>query len=341
MPARPASGSFTNGATITASSGTYIGDGAGEWYFGPDVITGSTGVGNALYLYTNAPVWNGGAGVQAQVVNGQVYLQNSAGTWWTWNGNTWTTVAAPPATVATNTNAAAAATAAPQAPAQPSSIQTADGSQVTAPGTALETAAGTLVYLGPQATGDPGNQYGYPIWEAGQHSGYAAGLLLLNGGQIYAVNTPGDWYQWQNGGWTPLAAAPTVTKPATTSTVASPQASTTCTPATTAGGTTATTGSVVGTTTSGDAITDSDIQSLIDQMSSSNATAQQTYTAVLSALQASGASITTGLQQQVATQVTASQPASGTATTSDTGMYIVGGGLALVALLWFMGRRAR
>jgi hypothetical protein len=358
MPNRPANGSFTNGATITASSGTYIGDGAGEWYFGPDVVVGNTGSGNAFYLYTNQPNWLGGAGVQATVVNGQVYLQNASGQWWTWNGNTWSPVNGVPATQATVINAAAAATASPQPPAVPTIQLSSDGSTVTAPGKALETANGTLIYLGPQASGDPDNAYGYPVWENGPgqapvHVATLAGLLMLNGGTIYGVTTPGGWFKLVNNTWQPQSGAPTATTAATTSTVASAQASQACTPKTTSGGVVqttpagtanaslpipATTGSVVGTTTSGDAITDSDIQTLIGQMSSQNASAQQTYDAVIQALESGGASVTTGLQNQVAAQVQASVPATA-APGSNMGLYIVGGGLALLGLLYFMGHR--
>lgn len=353
MPQRPATGSFTNGATITPSSGTYIGDGAGEYFFGPDVISASTGNGNAFYLATNqnpaVPTTNyvNAAGVQATVANGQVYLQNSAGQWWTYNGVSWSKVPSVPAlnTAATQANAATAATGIPQAPPQPTTVLSSDGSSVTGPGTALETSGGTYIYFGAQAAGDPYNDTGYPLWENGNHIGYGVGLLMLNGGQVYVVNAQSNWYQWINGNWTPIAGAPTATTAATTSTVASAQATQACTPATTSGGSVATTnpttGGVVGTTTTGDPITDADIQSLIDQMSSQNATAQQTYDAVMQELESSGASVTTGLSNQVAAQVSSSVPASAATSTSgsDTGLYIVGGGLALLGLIWWMGRR--
>lgn len=354
LPQRPATGSWTNGATITPSSGTYIGDNGGEWFFGPDVMQGATGYGNAFYQATNpngnaagVTDWVGGAGVQATVVNEQVYLQNSAGQWWTYNGVSWSQVPNVPAlnTPTTANNAAVAATATPQPPPIPSVSLSSDGAQVTAPGKALETSAGTLIYLGPQAAGDPNNSLGYPVWENKTQSGYAAGLLMLNGGQVYAVNSQGAWFQWMSAGyWVAIPGAPTATTPATTSTVASPQASQACTPATTAGGTaapTTATSGVVGTTTAGEPITDADVQSLIDQMSSSNSTAAQTYQAVLQALSDQGASLTAGLSNQVAAQVQSSVPASGAAApaSSNTGLYIVGGGLAVLGLLYFMRNR--
>lgn len=340
MP-RPATGTFANGASITPSSGSYIGDGAGEWYFG---TTGSDSNGYPIYLYTDQPYFNGGYGVLAKVVNGQIYVQNAQGAWYTENGIGWLPVSVPPAV---SGGCAPAAAAVPQKPAAPTVIASTDGSQITAPGTAFETAAGTLVYLGAQAAGDPNNSYGYPVWENGTQNGYLAGLLLLNGGQIYGVTAQGGWFQWTANNWVKLSGAPTVTTAATTSQVASQQATQACTPATTSGGctatvpvTNATTGAVVGTTTGGDAITDSDIQSLINQMSAQNATAQQTYDAVIQSLEASGASVTTGLQNQVAAQVQASVPATTAATTSSsTGIYLVGGALAILGMLYFMGHR--
>lgn len=366
MPQRPSSGTFTNGATITPSSGTYIGDNAGEWFFGPDVISSSTGQGNAFYQATNpngnaagVTDWVNASGVQATVVGEQVYLQNAAGQWWTYNGIVWSQVSAPPATQATATNAAVAATATPQPPAPPATVLSSDGSSVTGPGKALETSNGTLLYLGPQAAGDPNNQYGYPVWEEGPGgqpvlTGTLAGMLMLNGGKIYGVSTPGQWYALTSNAWVPQSGPPTATTAATTSTVSSPQASQACTPATTGGGalqstpagtanaqlpSVATTGSVVGATTAGDPITDSDIQSLIEQMTAQGATQAQTYAAVIQSLESSGASVTTGLQNQVAAQVAASPTAAAAPASSNMGLYVVGGGLALLGLLYFMGHR--
>ena len=346
---RPANGTFTNGASITPSSGTYIGDGAGEWYFGPN--NGNT-YGNPIYLWTCSAWYNGMGGVLAQVVNDQIYVKTNTGVWATYNGVVWSAVSAPPALADC---APAAQSGVPQPPGLPSTLENSDGSQVTAPGSALETSNNTLLYMGPQAPGDPKNQYGYPVWESGSNGNtvftgaYFSGMVMLNGGKIYGVNAAGSWYSLTNNQWIPMSGPPTLTTAATTSTVASPQATQACTPATTGGGSTATvpvtsaptTGAVVGTTTSGDAITDSDIQSLIDQMTSQNATATQTYDAVIQALESGGASVTTGLQNQVAAQVQSSAPAPAAASSSssDLGLYIVGGGLALLGLLYFMGRR--
>jgi hypothetical protein len=284
-------------------------------------------------------------------MNQQTYAYNSDGTSMVWD-NGWVMTsqvptpgasilqaiqhysAVPAAPPAASTAATAAANAVPQAPPVPTVLASTDGSTVSGPGTALETAGGTMVYLGTQAPGDPNNAYGYPVWENGTHNGYAAGLFMANGGQLYGVQSTGQWMQWQNGQWVALSAAPVLNGPApTTSTSQSAQSGiTTATSTPTSGG-------VVATSASGDAITDSDIQELISQLSTQGASAQQVYSAVLAELQGQGANVTSGVQSQVASQVAASVPASAGSSSSDTGIYIVGGGLALLGLLYFMGRR--
>ena len=329
----PSGTSLTAGTpgSINTPFGVLSVDNTGTWRLG----TGTVGAPGQI---TAAAVVNGQL-IANWSNGGQVIWSSSAG-WW---------VPYTAAGTVTNQGAVSAAAAPapkPVLPAAPTTVLSADGSQVTAPGTALETSAGTLIYFGPQTSGDPNNQFGLPLWENGVQNGYGVGLLMLNGGQVYLVNAQSEWYQWTgNTTWKQIQGAPTLTTAATTSTVASQQATQACTPATTSGGSVATTnpttGGVVGTTTTGDPITDADIQSLIDQMSSQNATAQQTYDAVMQALESSGASVTTGLSNQVAAQVSSSVPASTAASTSgsDTGLYIVGGGLALLGLVWWMGRR--
>jgi hypothetical protein len=234
------------------------------------------------------------------VFNGaNVYAYNRSGADYIWQGQWVQTDTAPAPTPALaqalavysqpmSTSGTAAASAAPttaassqpQAPPTPTVIDTTDGATVTAPGTALETAGGTLVYLGPQASGDPNNDLGYPVWESGTHAGYAAGLLMGNGGTVYSVSAEGSWYQWTETGWVQLAAAPNLapaTPTPTTSTVASPQSSTptvvqVCTPA---------------------------------------------------------AAVTAATAPTV----------SSVSAASNTGLYVVGGGLALLALVWLMNQR--
>jgi hypothetical protein len=334
----PSGTSLTAGTpgSINTPFGVLSVDNTNTWRLG----TGTVGAPGQI---TAASVINGQL-IANWYNGGQVIWSSSAG-WWV--PYTAAGTVSNPAVVSPSTPATAAATPKPVAPAAPTTVLSTDGSQVTAPGTALETSAGTLIYFGPQTAGDPDNQFGLPLWENGVQNGYGVGLLMLNGGQVYLVNAQPNWYQWTgNTTWKQISGPPTVTTPATTSTVASQQATQACTPATTSGGQTAstnpTTGGVVGTTTTGDPITDADIQSLINQMSAQNATAAQTYDAVMSALESGGASLTTGLSNQVAAQVQASVPSTAAASTgSDTGLLIVGGGLALLGLVWYAGRKRR
>ncbi len=326
-------------ASINTPYGVLSVDSTGTWRLGPTTV-GAPGQISAAAVV-------GGQLIANYYNGGQIVWSASTG-WWVPYSAAGSLTAAAQALPTTT----AAPSGVPQAPATPATVLSADGSQVTAPGTALESSAGALLYFGAQAVGDPDNPQGLPIWyltsgAAPIHNGYAVGMLMLNGGKVYCITAQSEWYQLVNGVWQAQAAAPTATTPATTSTVASPQATQACTPATTSGGcvatppvTNVTTGAVVGTTTTGDPVTDSDIQSLIDQMTTQNATAQQTYDAVIQSLESSGASITTGLSNQVAAQVQASVPAA-PAASSNMGLYIVGGGIALLGVLYFMGRRSR
>lgn len=343
----PAGQAFTIGqaGSLVTAQGTWTQDGTGAFYLNGTKVTSPP---TATAEGTVGLLW----------MNQQTYGYNSDGSTMVWD-NGWVMTsqvptpgasivqavqhysAVPAATPApaSSTSAAvnAAANATPQAPTPPTKLESADGSTVTGPGTALETAAGTMIYFGPQAPGDPGNVNGYPIWENGVQDGYAVGLMLANGGTPYAVNAVGTWFQWGPNRWTQLSAAPVLNGPAptTSSGASSPQSGVSTVT------TTPTTGGVVASTATGDAITDTDIQELISQMATQGATAQQTYAAVLQELQAQGANVTSAVQSQVASQVASSVPTTAAIapTSSDTGLYIVGGGLALLGLMYFMGQR--
>lgn len=338
-PATPATSA--NGATLTVQqSGTLVTP-QGTW--------GQTG--GAAFTLNGAQVTNlttqSDWTVALYYNTGMVFAYNKSGHNFVWN-NQWLQVSAPPAPSsiqqvlsqyvtppAASTTPTTVASSTPQAPPIPTVVDSTDGSTVTATGTALETQGGTLIYLGPQASGDPGNSQGYPVWENGTHQGYAVGLLMGNGGTVYAVNASGLWDQWSENGWVQLPGAPNLNSATpTTSTVASPQSTSTT------GNATSTTGTVVATTASGDTVSDSDIQDLINQISAQGATQTQALQSVLQALQESGANLTPAVQTQVASQVASSIPTAVTSTSSsDTGLYVVGGGLALLALMFFMNRR--
>jgi hypothetical protein len=230
-------GSNTSQTMITAS---------GTW--GQDSAGGFTLNG---VQHTAAPTTTSEGSVGLYWDGGQVYVYNSDGTEYVWQNGGWvaSTNPTPPAAItqaiahyasvpaATPSSCAtknAVANATPQQPPTPTAIDTSDGSEITGPGTAVETAAGTLLYLGPQAAGNSCNVNGYPIWEKSStgvtQEGYAVGLVVLNGGQVYAVNALNLWSQWTGSGWQQLSGPPTVTtNPVTTSTTVAAQAGLTCT----------------------------------------------------------------------------------------------------------------
>jgi hypothetical protein len=358
----PAATAVTTAPTTSAYSpaGTWIGVGSTssiqtQW---GAVSIGSSGQftvnGNPSGAVVPASGQVGTIGLVYGGPGGQLYAYNNDGQDYYWGGGTaWyatTSAPTPPVGLAALLNRYAVSTASgtpaasttPVAPATPTVLESADGSEVTGPGTALETSAGTIVFFGPQSSGDPSNAAGYPIWEltAGSapiQNGYAAGMILANG-NLYCVTTNASWFQWVNNTWQLLSSAPALSSPApTTSTTSSPQSGTSCTPGAATSSTT--TGAVVATTATGDTVTDDDIQDLISQMQTQGATAQQTYTAVLQALADQGANVSAGVQSQVASQVSSTVPTTPAATTSDTGILIVAGGLGLLGLLWFMNRR--
>lgn len=303
---------------------------------------------NGVQLGTFAPAAGaiGTIGLVYEGNGGNLYAYDNNGVDYQWMGGTaWNAVTNAPAPPAGLAAVLAQYQSVPTAPAIPTTLETADGSEVAAPGTALETASGTILYFGPQAPYDPNNAAGYPVWastagSAPVQKGYVAGMILGNGGTLYGVQPGGTWFQWvpSTNNWEPLSAAPNLNGPTTTAstTQASPQSGVACT----VGNTPVTSGTVVTTTAAGDAVTDDDIQDLITQANTNNATAQQVYTAVLQALQDQGSTVSAGVQSQVASQVAATMPATTAASSSsEMGLYIVGGGLALLALLYIMGHR--
>jgi hypothetical protein len=126
-------------------------------------------------------------------------------------------VTSAPLSVVT-TPSPSSSSAAAQPPQVPAQILTGDGAQISSPGVGLRNAAGQVFQLGPQATNDPGNPYGYPVWIGNQHDGYLVGMTLVNG-QVYGMNGAHAWYQWAQGTWQTVAGPPqqTAAAPATTS----------------------------------------------------------------------------------------------------------------------------
>jgi hypothetical protein len=102
---------------------------------------------------------------------GQIYAQNSANNWYLWGGSSWS------------------GTASPLSP---------DGSVVNAgSGGSLITKYGIWTFSSTSGAG------GYDILLQGSSAGggSASSLYGENGGQVYALNSMGNWYLWSGSSW--------------------------------------------------------------------------------------------------------------------------------------------
>jgi hypothetical protein len=206
----------------------------------------------------------------------------------------------------------ASSSSSPQPPPVPSTQLTASGTTISAPGAALTAGGNTTVYFGPQAPGDPSNQYGYPIWVNGRLTGYSVQLAMGDGGAIYAVNSQGGWAQWNGTQWQALTGPPTIS--GATATATAPAA--TITPiASSAATSTASAASLpalpqvavssptVATTATGTPVTQADLQALVAQLASQGQSAQQAYTSALQTLQNNGVQPSAQVQSAVQSAV--------------------------------------
>jgi hypothetical protein len=155
---------------------TYLLDGEGA-SASTQIIDSSGGVwtvvGGSCYLNG---VQAKGCSMVSQLLfyGGQIYVLNTQGMWWQWNGSGWTQIARDPEHVT------ASGTTIPSA----TEVFDANGD--------VWTAAGGLCYLnGAQASGCS-----------------AVHELLFYGGQIYILNTAGMWWQWNGSSWTRVANNP-------------------------------------------------------------------------------------------------------------------------------------
>jgi hypothetical protein len=330
------------GIAVTAPGTAALGSAPGSlgFYFGPQVAGDpNNSLGYPVWIQS----WNSGPwGYGTELVLGAsaIYRKDAAGNWWQWTAlanscHGWSATAEPTIPTPTATGVT------PTAPGTPSVVDSTDGSEVTAPGTALETSSGTLLFMGPQAPNDPDNDMGYPVWAlaSGQntptHISYAVGLIAMNGGQVYCVTGEGSWFQWNgnNDSWTgPLSGPPTVS---TTTSTTTASCTTKCNP-TTSAQTCSNPGDIVTSTAGGSAVTSADIAALAQQLAAQNATQQQAYQAILSALGSEGAkTCSTTVQDEIAAAVTKAIPMSTTtASSTNWGLYLVGGGLLLAGLLY-------
>ncbi len=168
-----------DGTTLTAPSTGNLLTAAGTWTFG------TTANSNGYPIMLNGKSAAGGSGSLMLVYNkGQLYVSNTSGAWYLWNGSGFTAVSGDPR----------------NAP-KPSP----DGTTLTAPSTgSLLTAAGTWTF------GTTANANGYPILLNGKSAsgGSASMMLVYNGGTMYVENTQNTWYQWTGSGWTAAAKDP-------------------------------------------------------------------------------------------------------------------------------------
>lgn len=111
---------------------------------------------------------------------------------------------APPTAVSTPATSTATTPA-------PTTVLSVDGSNVTAPNTTtgLRDASGNIWQFANPAVSGGSNANGTLILENGNNTGgYANAIGLLNGGQVYAVQPSGQWYQWSGSGWSFLTTPP-------------------------------------------------------------------------------------------------------------------------------------
>jgi len=191
-PAVPATVLSADGSVAKPGSNTAIRAQGHTFYFGSAAGAGGT----AVYIDGQ---WDGtGGGTGLGLLNGQVYLQNNQGNWYQWTANGWTGTSAP-------AGGSPAGGGSQNAPAIPTTLLTADGSSTTpGAGTGIR-GQGHTFYFG-TAPGAGGTA----VYIDGAWDGTGGGTVLglLNGGQVYLQNNPGNWYQWTANGWTGLSSAP-------------------------------------------------------------------------------------------------------------------------------------
>jgi hypothetical protein len=195
-------GVFENGTVVTATAVTllmydndtiYQQDGAGIWWSwnGTRWVLSSTptlvaspagtsiptatqitdGSGNVWAVsggaYENGVLVNPTAVTQLLFDNGTMYLQDSAGIWWSWNGRVW----------ASSTNP-----------------------------TAASSPAGTSIPTATQITDGSGNVWaviGGVVYENGALAGYsnAVTMLVYQNNALFQENSAGSWWSWNGNAW--------------------------------------------------------------------------------------------------------------------------------------------
>jgi hypothetical protein len=158
-----------NGSVLTAGSGGNLVTSAGNWTF--NSVQGNGGYA----ILVNGESAGGGYADSLYLENGgQVYALNSLNNWYLWGGGGWSW------------------TASPLSP---------DGSVLNAgSGGSLITKYGIWTFSSSSSTG------GSDILLQGSSAGGGAAnsLYVENGGQVYALNSMGNWYLWSASSWTPV-----------------------------------------------------------------------------------------------------------------------------------------
>src|SRR5579863_1187596 len=158
---------------------------AGTWTFNTAVSGGYAAELNGHEVATNPPT------LELEVANqGQLYANNSDGSWWLWNGAGW----AP----ATN----------PTAPTSPT--PSADGSILMDGGAgSLVTSAGTWTFNTAVSGGYAAELNGHEV----ATNPPTLELEVANQGQLYANNSDGSWWLWNGAGWAPATNQTAPTSP--------------------------------------------------------------------------------------------------------------------------------
>jgi hypothetical protein len=160
-----------NGTTwVLSSNPTLIASPAGTSLPTANQITDGSGNVWAVSsdrVYENGLLVNPTTITQLLFDNGAIYLQDSAGIWWLWNGAIWSASTNP---------------------------------------TAVASPAGTSIPAATQITDSSGNVWavvGGVVYENGALAGYsnAVTALVYQNGALYQQNAAGSWWSWSGNAW--------------------------------------------------------------------------------------------------------------------------------------------
>jgi hypothetical protein len=160
--------------SILAASGTgNLITSAGTWTFSTQTVS----TGN-LILLNGQTLSAGGAGVEMEVANhGNLYVDNSQGSWYEWSGSTWIAATNPTPTTLS-----------------PDGTVLLPGS-----GGSLVTAAGAWTFGQVYQSPDYYIQLNGQTLSAG---GAGVEMEVAHGGNLYADNSQGQWWAWNGSRWT-------------------------------------------------------------------------------------------------------------------------------------------